>query len=164
MNFDMTHSNIIDKLKLDAKHAENYTCIDENNSVVIFQSASEIMDAYIKIKLVYLQKRKDYLEAKTKQDLLELASKYLFVKGVTDSNIKVNKVKKVDIITQLDTHDKIIKVNDAYDYLLNMPIYSLTQEKLDSLLEQIKKKKTELQEIISKDIKDTWREEIKVIK
>ena len=164
MKFDLTHDNIIVKLKLFTKFSENYTSIDENNSVFVFKSAAEIMDAYMKIKLEYLQKRKDYLINTTKRDLLLLASKYLFVKNVTDGNIKVNKVKKADIITQLDTYDKIIHDEGTYDYLLRMPIYSLTQEKLNELLEKIKNKKVELGEIQAKDIKDTWRDEIALIK
>jgi len=162
--FDLSHDNIINKLHLESKMAENYTSMDENNSVKLFKSASEIMDNYIDIKLQYLQKRKDYLTEKTKQDLLILASKYLFVKNITDGIITVNKMPKVKIAAQIKLIDKIIMVDGTYDYLLKMPIYSLTEEKLKELLAQIKIKKAELQAIMNKDIKDTWREEIQEIK
>jgi len=111
--------------------------------------------------LHFLQLRKDYLIKKTKTDLLILASKYVFVKNVTDDNIKVNKVKKVDIIKQIENYDKIITVDDSYDYLFNMKIYNLTEEKLEELLQKIRDKKVELTEIENKSIQDTWKDEIK---
>lgn len=151
------------KLKLVKTVTENFTVIDENNKVIVYNTPEEVINHYIKLKLHFLQLRKDYLIQKTKDDLLILASKYLFVKNVTDENIKVNKVKKVDIITQLETYDKIITVDGSYDYLLAMKIYNLTEEKLQELLDSIKSKKAELLEIQSKDIQDTWKEEIGVI-
>jgi DNA gyrase/topoisomerase IV subunit A len=139
---------------------ENFTVIDENNKVVVYNSPEEVINHYIKLKLHFLQLRKDYLVQKTKDDLLILASKYIFVLNVTEENIKVNKVKKADIISQVKNYPKIITVDGSYDYLLAMKIYNLTEEKLAELLQQIKDKKVELIEIQSKEISETWSEEI----
>ena len=158
-----TDAEIITILKLSKSVTENFTVIDENNKVVVYNSPEEVIDHYIKLKLHFLQKRKDYLIQKTKDDLLILASKYLFIKNIVDENIKVNKVKKADIVTQLETYDKIITVDGTYDYLLAMKIYNLTEEKLNELLEQIKENKVKLQEIIDKPIENIWREEINLI-
>ena len=154
---------IIQKLKLRKTVTENFTVIDENNKVKVYTSAEEVINHYIRIKMEFLQKRKNYLTESTKRDLLQLASKYIFIKGVTENTIIVNKKKKDEIISQLKTFDKIQTVDNSYDYLLRMPIYSLTVEKLDELLEQIKNKKSELQDIINKSIKDTWTEEISAV-
>ena len=151
------------KLKLIKTVTENFTVIDENNKVVVYDSPYKVIDHYIKLKLHFLGLRKNYLIQKTKDDLLILASKYLFIKNIVDGNITVNKVKKTDIIAQLKTYDKIITVDGTYDYLLKMPIHSLTEEKLEELLESTKNKKTELQEIQNKTIESTWEEEIDTI-
>lgn len=160
IKFDLSHKNIVTKLKLESKFAENYTCMNENNSVQLFNSAQEIMDAYINIKLEYLQKRKDYLIEKTKDDLLVLASKYIFVKKIVDNELEVKNRTKNDIISDIEKIDKIITVDGSYLYLLQMSIYTLTQEKLQELLSSIKSKKAELLEIQNKEIQDTWKEEI----
>ena len=151
---------IIQKLKLRKTITENFTVIDEDNKVKVYNSPEEVIEHYIRIKMEFLQKRKDYLIEKTKQDLLILASKYIFIKGVTDENIIVNKKKKDEIITQIKTFEKIKTVDGTYEYLLRMPIYSLTQEKLQDLLDEIKSKKMDLDNIIQKTIQDTWSEEI----
>jgi DNA topoisomerase-2 len=151
---------ILKELKLTKKVSENYTVLDENNRVQIYSSAEEILDHYIKVKLEYTQKRKDYLIKKLKDDTLLLASKYIFIKNVTDGNIIVNKKKKTEIISQIEPIDKIIKYEDSYDYLLKMPIYSLTLEKMEELKEQIMNKKQELADISSKEIQEIWFEDM----
>jgi len=156
-----TDAEIRTLLKLVKTVTENFTVIDENNKVKAYNSVEDVIKHYIKLKLHFLQLRKDYLIKKTKTDLLILASKYVFVKNVTDDNIKVNKVKKVDIIKQIENYDKIITVDDSYDYLFNMKIYNLTEEKLEELLQKIRDKKVELTEIENKSIQDTWKDEIK---
>ena len=84
----------------------------------------------------------------------------MFIKNVTEDIIIVNKTKKENIISQLEGFENIIKLDDSYDYLLRLPIYNLTLEKLEELREQIKTKKIELDVIKTKEINDTWEEEI----
>lgn len=154
---------IIEKLKLTKTVTENFTVIDENNKVVVYNSAEEVINHYIKIKLKFLKLRKDFLIKKVKEDLLVLGSKYLFLKNIVDEKIQINKVKKVDIIAQLETFDKIIKYEGSYAYLLNLPVYNLTKEKLEEILKKIKEKKSELDEISSKELSVTWSEELEAI-
>ena len=55
---------------------------------------------------------------------------------------------------------KIGKSNDSYDYLLSMPIYSLTKEKYDELLLNIKSKKVEEKDIKKQVPKEVYLEEL----
>lgn len=107
-------------LKLIKSLPETLCCIDESNRVREFSSIQEILDAFIRIRLSFYQKRKDHLLATLKEKLGILASKYLFVKGVTEETIKVSKKKKDEIVAQLEKIEKIIKVNGTYEYLLAM--------------------------------------------
>ena len=159
----LSDDDIKTKLKLIKTVTENFTVIDENNKIKVYNSPENVLDHYIKLKLHFLQLRKDYLIQKIKDDLLILASKYLFVKNITEGNIQVNKVKKVDIIKQLKAYNNIITIKGSYDYLLQMKIYNLTEEKLTELHNQIKAKKAQLSEIQAKDIKDIWKEELELI-
>lgn len=135
---------------------ECYNCIDENNRVREFSSIQEILDAFIKIRLSFYQKRKDYLLATLKEKFGILASKYLFVKGVTEETIKVSKKKKDEIVAQLEKIEKIIKVNGTYEYLLAMQISSLTKEKLEELKKQIDDAKEEWKKTKETSIEDMW--------
>jgi DNA topoisomerase-2 len=48
----------------------------------------------------------------------------------------------------------------SYDYLVQMPIYSQTKEKLDDLKEKLDKKQKEYDDLLGRDIKDIWRDEL----
>lgn len=154
---------IMKLLKLNKLLTENFTVIDENNRVLSYTSPEEVINHYIKIKSQYLDKRKKYQLDKMNKDILLLASKYLFVKSVTEGEVIVNKKKKNEIISQIDPIERIIKDEGSYDYLLKMPIYSLTSEKLEELKDKIMKLKKELEELSIKETSVTWSEELEAI-
>jgi len=158
---NLTEEQVLDKLKLVKTVSENYTAIDENLRVKIFENVNDIFHYYIDVKLRYLAKRKDYMIQKLSDDISLDASKYLFIKGITEDTIAVNKRTKDNIISQLDKIDKIIKKDCTYDYLLNMAIHSLTKERMDKLLQDIKDKKERLDNIKKTSTNEMWLEELK---
>ena len=140
---------------------ENLNCIDEDNHVKEFNTIQEILDKFICLRLKYYQKRKDYLVEEIKNSLIKLASKYYFVKGIIDGSIIVNKRKKDNIISQLEKIEKIKPIDGSYDYLLQMPIHSLTQEKLEELKKQIEEGKEEYKKTKETSIQDMWLADLK---
>lgn len=139
---------------------ETLCCIDENNRVREFNSIQEILDAFIDLRLKYYDKRKMWLLDSLKDKLTTLASKYLFVKGIVDGEIVVNKKKKDEIVAQLEKIEKIKKVNGSYDYLLNMAIHSLTKERLDELKKLIEDGKLEYNKTKDTTIQEMWMEDL----
>jgi DNA topoisomerase-2 len=157
---------IIDKLKLVRKVTENFTCIGKNNEIVEFETDKQILDEYIQIRLEYYQKRKDYLIAKIKTDLFISGSKFYFVKFVLEDKIKVFKQSKADIIAQVEanTDFPFYKVNDSFNYLINMAIHSFTSDTIAELKEDIQKKKLQLKEITDISINMMWLQELRELK
>lgn len=131
-------------------------CIDENNRVREFNSIQAILDAFIDLRLKYYHKRKDYLLQTTGDLLKQLVSKYIFIKGIIDKTIVVSNKKKDEIIKQLEKIDKIVKVNDSFDYLFVLPIHSLTKEKLEQLKQQINNAKEEYKKTKETTPENMW--------
>lgn len=140
---------------------ETYCIIDEFNRAKEYKSIKEILDDFITIRLKYYQLRKDYLLKSLEDQLRTLRSKYLFCKGIVDGTIVINNKKKDDIVAQLETNDKIIKVDGSYDFLFRMPIHSLSKETMEELFNQLKQKKDEYIKIKATEIKDMWLEDMK---
>jgi len=140
---------------------EQYNCIDAESHVREFSSAKDILDTFIKIRLEFYQKRKDWLLGSLRDKLTQLASKYYFVHGIVTDTIIVNKRKRDNIIAQLEKIEKIKKVNGSYDYLLAMNIASLTQEKLEELKKLIEDGKEEYKKIKETTIQDMWLADLK---
>ena len=89
------------------------------------------------------------------------------------------KKSKKDIISQLYSKEYILlndniitsvsdksleEVNNDYDYLIKMPIYSLSEEKIDELNKELQKNVDEFNTLEGKTIKDLWSEELDKLK
>lgn len=161
---DFDHQNALKVFKLEKSITENYTCIDENNKIRVFESPEEIINAFIKVKLEYTEKRRQNLIEKLKADIAILNSKVLFVKGVIEKTIPVSNTPKVQIIKTLESIPEIVKVKDSYDYLLGMAISTLTKEKVQELSKSLKEHQKELKTLEKKTAKDLWIEDLTALK
>ena len=165
--FTRKHADIeslLKTFKLVKSLPEQYNCIDENNRVREFSSVKEILDSFIEIRLKFYKARKDHILKKFKDAITKNLSMYLFVKGVVDGTIKVAKKKKAEIEAQLEKIEKIVKIDGSYSYLLGMPIWSLTAEKLDELKTKIKELKEEFDAAKAKTPEAMWTDDLKELK
>lgn len=157
---DLTEYELLDRLKLIKPITEKYTCIDEHDRVKEFKSAKEIILSYIEIKKKYLQLRKDYQLKMLNKTLDINQNKYRFIEMIANDELIINKKSK-DEITKNLIKNNFMKIDDSYDYLLNMSIHSLTKEKMKTLKEQVKTikeninilKKTSVTEMFINDLK-----------
>ena len=156
----LSDERLLEKLKLVKKITENYTAMTATNTVHTFIDVNEIFQYYISIKKEYMLKRKNYLMTKLVEDIHFDASKYIFIKMIVDDELKINKRKKDTIIKDLDKIPKILKRDESYDYLLNMPIASLTIERMKKLMDDIKAKKQQLDKLKKMTIEDMWLEDL----
>lgn len=161
---DFKHEDVLKILKLQKPITENYTCIDENNKIRVFEDAEEIIKSFIDIKLKFIQKRKEFLEKSFQDELDILNSKILFITMVIDKKLKINNVPKEQVIEALSKVKKIVKVQDSYDYLLKMPIYSLTKEKVEDLKNQALSKSSELETLKKMSSEQIWLKDLEEIK
>lgn len=123
-------------LKLNEAETENITCLNEHNKIIKFETATELIKYFVKFRLSFYDKRKKYLLDELDKDHLTLSNRAKFIKLVIDGKLKINNRPKSDIVLDIEKFG-LQKVNDAYDYLLTMPIYSLTKERYDALLNEL---------------------------
>jgi DNA topoisomerase-2 len=153
-------SKLLDLFKLVDQTTENYTLLDEKGKLKIFEKTEDILKYFVDFRLTYYQKRKDYLLQKIKEDIEKMSNRAKFIKAIIDGKIVINKKTKNQIIKQIE-NEKIEQINDSYDYLLSMPIYSLSKEKYDELLQGIKDKKEEEKGIKKMVPKQVYIDELK---
>lgn len=157
----LSDAGLMSLLKLQKKITENYTAMTAGNSVHIFQNVDEIFQYYIDIKKDFLVERKKHLLEKIRSDIQFDASKYIFIKMIVDEKLTINKRKKDDIVKDLDKVPKILEKEGSYDYLLSMPIGSLTKERMERLMSDIKDKKARLDHLKTLTIEQMWIEDLK---
>lgn len=150
-------------LKLTSSITENFTTLDENSKLKIFDSAEDILKYFVNFRLKYYQKRKDYLIDRYRKEFMELCWRAKFIKSIIDRKLIVNNKPKDEIVKWLEDN-KFEKMNNDYGYLLSMQIYSLTKERYDDLMEKARQKKESLEEVIKKKPKEMYLEDLQDLK
>ena len=150
-------------LKIQDSSTENLTTLDENGKLKIFDCVEDIVKYFVEFRLVYYQKRKDYLLDKLNKELRELCFRAKFIKSIIDKKLVVNNTPK-DVIIKWLEDNKFEKIDDSYNYLLNMPIWSLTKERYEDLMNKAKDKKSLIDEISVKNPKDMYLEDLSELK
>jgi DNA topoisomerase-2 len=135
--------DIIKVLKLEESETEIYNTLDEHGNLKIFESVTDIIKYFVNFRLTFYQKRKDFILNRLQQELKVLSQKGKFIKLILDGKIIVNNQPKDKIISQIETNG-LEKIDDSYDYLLRLPIYSLTKEVFEKLKEDFTHKKEEI--------------------
>jgi DNA gyrase/topoisomerase IV subunit A len=154
---------LIKLLKLEESSTEIFSTLDESGKLMIFESTSDMITYFVNFRLTYYHKRKQFLLDKLNRELKILSNRGRFIKAIIDGKLKVNNVAKSQIIEGIEAMG-LDKIDDSYDYLLRMPIYSLTKEMYEKLKEDFKLKKEEIAKLEATDPKDMYIDDLNELK
>lgn len=150
-------------LKLEETETEIFTTLDESGKLKIFDNSKDIVEYFVNFRLDYYIRRKQFLLDKLKHELKVLANRGRFIKFILDGKLEIKGRKKEEII--LDCWKLgLEKMDDSYDYLLRMPIWSLTQELFDKLKDDYRSKKVEVEELEKIEPKDMYLTDLSELK
>ncbi|KAE9383266.1 DNA topoisomerase II [Gymnopus androsaceus JB14] len=148
---------LIEHFKLISKIAtSNMICFNLDGKIRKYDSPEAILEEFYPARLAYYQKRKDHLSGEMSKVLDRLNNQARFIQMIVDRKLSVSARKKADIVVDLKAHNftpfpkkkagakedeaegenedeeeaEVAGSTSDYDYLLNMPIYSLTKEKV----------------------------------
>ena len=151
----LDEEKLVKLLKLEESSTEIFSTLDEFGKLMIFENTSDIIKYFVNFRLKYYHKRKQFLLDKMNRELKILSNRGRFIKAIIDGKLKVNNVSKAIIIEGIEAMN-LDKIDDSYDYLLRMPIYSLTKEMYDKLKEDFTIKKEEIKTLEATDPKDMY--------
>lgn len=157
-----------DLLKMREQETENITTMDENGKLKIFSKAGDLVTYFVKFRLGYYVKRKTQILEDLAKEILMLEAKAAFVAAITSGTILVAGTKKSALVSSISELG-IRKHEGSYDFLLSMPLYTLTQEKHAELLkkldetrkERVKVENTPPEESYLSDLAELRRELVK---
>lgn len=149
----------IDSLKLTSYiSTSNIVCFDINGKLKKYTLQS-LIDEFCQVRLSYYDKR-------VKQQLLTLRhnlnineNKIRFITDVEKKNITIYNVSKEHIEKALDTN-KYYKVEDKYNYLLDIKCYQFTKEFIEKLQKEIDELKLRIKYLEETPITTIWKNEI----
>jgi DNA topoisomerase-2 len=162
---DLISKNLMDKkLKLTSSiNTSNMHVFDADCKIRKVATPEEIIYRFYKVRKAHFIKRKKYLIDSLNKDYLLLESKVKFIRYVIKGTIEVFNKKKDFIVKQIIEVGDLVKVNDSWDYLLDLKLWTLTQEKIMDLETKMKNTYSELDKIKKTSIEEMWTSELKLI-
>lgn len=157
----LSDDKLIELLKLREAMSEVLVCMDENNYIIEFSTIQELFEHYYNHRLQDYKKRKEDMIQKIEDRMTILEYKSKFISEVNQGVISITDKSKKEIIAQLESY---MKIDGNHDYLLGMPVYSLTQENEEKLLSDIEKLKQELSLILHSTEEQLWLSDLKKIR
>ena len=142
-----------------AVNTNNMHLFDKNGIITKYANVSEILKEFYDVRLEYYVKRKEHKLNQYEKELLNLDSRIKFIMSIIDGKLKVANGKKEDILNFLEKN-KFPKMNDKYDYLINMPVYNLTYEKKEELLKEFNNKDSQYEMYKKKTIENLWMDDL----
>jgi len=177
-DIDKNGVNPIEKL---LKLTSNISCertlnlYDANLKIKHYDNCESILKDFFQIRKQHYVKRRKYLIDKLEEQLRLLSVRVKFILDVINEEILINNRTKSNVIEQLESKNypkmlqsrlveldalskmSAVKRSDAsYDFLVRMPIYNLTKEKIEELKQQRDDKSCELEVLINQTGTDLW--------
>jgi DNA topoisomerase-2 len=140
----------------------NMHLFDENDTLQKYDKITNIIDSYYEVRLKMYQERKNYMINDLEHELVLLSNKAKYIKENLEGTIDLRKKKKEQVVQMLESkgYDKINNDNECYNYLVKMPMDSVTEENVEKLLNEKGKKETELEIVKSTSNNKMWLNEL----
>ena len=117
------------------------------------------MREYVRVRLDMYKKRKEHQLNELDKTIQIISSKCKFILEIIDETIVIQKRSKENIQDQLSSKGYQL-INDSYDYLVKLPIYTLSEDEISKLMKQ----KDDLIEEYNtlQEIENLWLDELSI--
>jgi len=147
--------------KLTSKiNTSNMVLYDKNGFLKRYSSPLAIIDDYFEVRLDFYGKRKKFQLYSLEKQLIILNTKVKFIEEFIKGIIKISNQSKKDIILKLESLE-YPKIEDNYDYLIKMPIYNLSKERIEELRKERDLKMNEFDILKETSVNMIYKKELK---
>ncbi|EFN59062.1 hypothetical protein CHLNCDRAFT_137783 [Chlorella variabilis] len=179
-------AGLLDKFKLKTKISTgNMMLFNAEGAIQKYASPEDILRDFYDLRLAYYVKRRAALLRAAEADLLRISNKVRFILAVVGGQLKLSNRRKKDVEGELEDegYDKLPNQKKAaqqaaidegedgdgeggasapasYDYLLSMPLSSLTLEKVQALQSESEDWQATVQRLRATTEKDMWRSDL----
>lgn len=141
----------------------NMYLFDEKMILTKYDTPESILLNFYDLRIVYYDKRKEYITNKLKDELIILQAKARFIKEYINGTLEINKKSKDFIMKLLEKNKYPKDKENTFDYLMTMPVYSFTLERIEALEKQCGNKTTELNFIEITSSEELWAIDLNIL-
>ena len=148
--------NLVSKI-----NTTNMNYYNRHNVISNTNDPNVILREFCEVKLETNEKRRQYQMGVLKTDIEGLAVKIRFIQDFISGKIQIASKKMAEIEAQLTALKYPVSEREGdYMYLLRMPIYNLTEEKIEEFAEKMKDMEYEFAELEATNGSDMWKEDL----
>jgi len=155
----------------------NMMFFDKDGKIKRYGTELELLFEFAALRVEYYQKRKDFHVDRLRREKELLDAKVKFILLVVRGELVVGNRKKAELLVDLKQRgfksqqqimdksgsDEESAKGNGYDYLLGMPIWSLTYERVEELKRQSNEKTAELNNLLRVTIEELWTRDLDAI-
>ena len=148
--------------------------------LVNYTNIEDILKDYYKVRIHYYELRKNHMMQVMENNLMLISVKVKFILEIINKKVIISNRSKANIKEQLMTrkypqminnklyklipdNDKLLKSGDgSYDYLIKMPIYNLSKERIEELKKELNDIDTEYNTLKGKTLTELWCDDLNV--
>ncbi|KAL8673642.1 MAG: hypothetical protein Q9168_001948 [Polycauliona sp. 1 TL-2023] len=177
-----------EKFKLTKSLAtSNLVAFDPEGRITKYATVEDILKEFYGVRIKFYEKRKAHVLSEKTQDLEKYTNQMRFIQMIIDGQLVIARKRKADLVTELrakqfkpigkaidaskegelapiaeneDENEDIETGASSYDYLLGMPLWSLTKERVERLKKQIGDRELEIDELLKKSREDLWKADL----
>lgn len=154
------NTNLLEVFKLETYISmANMHLFNKNGQIKKYSTVDEIIDEFTEVRLDFYQKRKDYILSQLERDRKILVNKMKFINYILKGELLIQNKKRVDIEEKM-TELGIERLEESFNYLLNMSLLTLSNERLTELKETFNQKKCEIETLTNTSIKQLWLKDL----
>lgn len=142
-------------------NTNNMHVFDEKERLKKFNTPYEMINYYLDVRRNIYTKRKFNLINELQKETTKLSNKVKFISEILNDVIDLRRKKNDQVVSLLESrgYDKLDN-NDEYDYLIKMPMNSVTEENIDKL-NNLHDEKSKLLEILHNTTEEQmWIDEL----
>ncbi|KAJ9111708.1 hypothetical protein QFC19_001068 [Naganishia cerealis] len=161
----------------------NMVCFDLNGKIKKYTSPEEILEDFYEKRLEYYGIRKQHMADELTRQYERISNQARFVQMIVAKTLTVSGKKKAVLEAELrdlkfkpypksskareegeeeDTLEEEEGKAGDYDYLLGMAIWSLTNERVEKMMNELKQKEAELDYLLGMKATDIWNNDLEV--
>jgi len=153
-------SSVTDKLKLHTiLSTSNMVAFSNDFTLTKFNSIDNIIDVFCKTRYKFYEMRLVHQISEIDKSLVINQSKLTFVTMIVDGSINMINESELMIIQKLEDQNTA-KLENSYNFLLDLPVRSLTENKVTELRNKISKLEQEMERVKGTNPKDLWMTEL----
>jgi DNA topoisomerase-2 len=124
-----------------------------------YDTVEEVIDDFYGVRMGLYQKRKDYLVADMEKKLVRLSNRARYIQETLAGTIDLRR-KTAAQVSELLTGMKFAQIDGDFKYLVKMPMDSVTQENVESIMKEKENTEMELAALKAKTLQKMWLDEL----